>query len=421
MKHALDSKTKIPIISWADEIDEKSLAQAKDLTELPFAHHHIALMPDVHAGYGMPIGGVLTALDAIIPYAVGVDIGCGVKVIKTNLSVDDLSKERLRMVLNQIQRNVPTGFEHHKTPQESKIFKKVPEVEIIQKEFKSAQRQMGTLGGGNHFIEIQKGQDGGIWAMVHCGSRNLGKKVADFYHKKALEYDQKNNLEYVNSELAWLPLDSSFVDLTQLPHLGDENFYHPRGERSPQLRKQSSRQTLDTALGRGYFEAMNFCLDFAHENREKVMDVVKNALGNKTEFEDNIHHNYASVETHFGKEAIIHRKGAIQAKKGQKVIVPGSMGTKSYVGKGLGEPDSFESCAHGAGRAMGRGEAKRKITAEQVIEEMQVKNIELFKVKKHDVAEEASAAYKNIDEVMEAQKDLVEITDILEPLGVVKG
>lgn len=383
MKHVLNIKTRIPIISWADEIDEKSLAQARDLTELPFAFHHIALMPDVHVGYGMPIGGVLAAENAIIPYGVGVDIGCGVKVIKTSLSTDDMGKERLRMVLNQIQRNVPTGFEHHREKQESKALKKIPDIEILQRELESAKKQIGTLGGGNHFIEIQKDQDNCIWAMVHCGSRNLGKKVADFYHKKALEFDQKNNLDYINSELAWLPAGSD--------------------------------------LGREYFEAMNFCLNFAHENREKIMDVVKDILGNKVEFEDNIHHNYASAETHFGNDVVIHRKGAIQAKKGQNVVVPGSMGTRSYVGKGLGESDSFESCAHGAGRAMGRKEAKRKISAQEVIEEMQSKNIELFKAKKQDVAEEASAAYKDIDKVMEAQKDLVEITNILEPLGVVKG
>lgn len=383
MKHTLRIKTRIPIISWADEIDEKSLVQAKDLTELSFAYHHVALMPDVHTGYGMPIGGVLATENAIIPYAVGVDIGCGVKVIKTSLSAPDLPKDRLRTVLNQIQRNVPTGFEHHKKPQESKVLKKVPESEIIRREFESAKRQIGTLGGGNHFIEIQKDQNGGIWAMVHCGSRNLGKKVADFYHKKALEFDRENGLKVINSELAWLPFGSG--------------------------------------LGREYFEVMSFCLNFAHENREKIMDVVKDVLGNKTEFEDNIHHNYASVETHFGKEVVVHRKGAIQAKKDQNVVIPGSMGTRSYVGRGLGEPNSFESCAHGAGRAMGRKEAKRKITVQQVIEEMASKDIEFFKVKKHDVAEEASAAYKDIDKVMEAQKDLVEVTDILEPLGVVKG
>lgn len=396
MKHKIKTETRVPIISWAKEIDERTLEQAINLADLPFAYHHVAVMADAHMGYGMPIGGVLAAENAIIPNAVGVDIGCGVRICETNLKYPEMvggrtsnAKETvLHTILSQISRDIPLGFRHHNKKQEADLFKKIPKIEILLKEEENAKTQVGTLGGGNHFIEIQRDEDNNIYLMVHSGSRNYGKKTADHYYKRAIEYDKKNNLEITHKELSWFPFDSK--------------------------------------EGREYFEAMNFCLDFAKENRKQMMGKVENSMKKyipdfESKFVYNIHHNYASKENHFGKEVIVHRKGATQAKKDQICLIPGSMGTKSYIAKGLGSPDSFESCSHGAGRTLGRKEAKRKITVQHVMEHLKEQNVLIFTPSKRDLPEEAAEAYKNIEEVMSDQKDLVEITHELTPLGVVKG
>ena len=379
----------VPIKLWAENTEEGCLEQARNLASLPFVKEWVALMPDAHQGYGMPIGGVIATDRVVIPNAVGVDIGCGMKARKTNLT--ELDKETLKKILNQIQRDVPTGFSHHGKDQEmsSELLSRVQEMSFDNEELRGMYRdmgeQMGTLGGGNHFIEIQRGDDGHIWIMLHSGSRGIGKKTCDYYNKIAEELNTQWYSQGAE-ELAFLPLDI------------------PQGQE--------------------YLVAMRIAMQFAEENRLMMLERVTAAIAKfvpNMEVEEAIdtHHNYASMEHHFGKDYLVHRKGAVPPIR--KIIIPGSMGTFSYIGEGLENPQSFCSCAHGAGRRMGRKEAMRQFTAQSVLEEMKQKDIELFKVKKEDVAEECSASYKDIDVVMENQKDLVRPLVKLRPLGVVKG
>ncbi|MBE3589114.1 MAG: RtcB family protein [Thermoanaerobacteraceae bacterium] len=377
---------KLPIKVWARLVEEEALEQARHLANHPHARFHIALMPDVHQGYGMPIGGVLATEGVIIPNAVGVDVGCGVRAVKTNQTVEDV-RPKLRDILNQVQRSIPTGFNHHKKPRHSPLFDRAPDVPVIREELENARYQLGTLGGGNHFIEIQRDDRDFIWIMLHSGSRNFGKKVADYYNRLAVNLNEKLGSPVPREwQLAFLPLDSR--------------------------------------EGQNYLAAMEYCLEFARENRRHMMNVILDicrsilpgfACGEQLD----VHHNYAAMEKHFGRQVMVHRKGAVRAVG--EVIVPGSMGSPSYICRGLAHPESFASCSHGAGRVMGRNEARRRIAVESVIKDMQSLGIELFKARKGDIAEECRQAYKNIDQVMEDQKNLVEMKIRLQPLGVVKG
>ncbi len=376
---------KIPIKIWATNVEENALDQAKNLANLPSAKHWVALMADAHVGFGMPIGGVVATNGVVIPNAVGVDIGCGMKARKTNLT--DISTEMLRKILNQIQRDVPTGFAHQRTPQPisnelskvaAEVVKKIPELHGV---IDDMPLQMGTLGGGNHFIELQKGDDGHIWIMLHSGSRGIGKMVCDYFNKIA---EAKSTSE--THDLAGLSVRSKD--------------------------------------GQNYLAAMQLAMFFAEENRTFMLEKITSAMRRfypELQVEEAIdtHHNYAALEKHFGTSVYVHRKGAVRAVG--KVIIPGSMGTASYIAQGLENVESFCTCSHGAGRLMGRKEAMKKFTPQQVIEEMKAKNIELFKFKKHDVAEECAGAYKDIDEVMVNQRDLVKPLVRLRPIGVVKG
>lgn len=380
---------RIPIKIWSDLVEDGAIEQAKALANLPFARKWVAIMPDTHQGYGMPIGGVIATENVVIPNAVGVDIGCGMKARKTNIT--EIDKETLKKILNQIQRDIPTGFQHQQKPQKVSdelmdMTKQLSYDNVAFREIVSKMpEQMGTLGGGNHFIELQKGDDGHIWIMLHSGSRGIGKMTCDYYNDLA-EKLNKQWYSYEAKELAFLP--------------------------------------METAQGMEYIQAMRIGMRFAEENRlhmlEKITEAMRKFLPNM-EVEEAIdtHHNYASLEHHYGSDYLVHRKGAVRAVG--KVIIPGSMGTYSYIGEGLQNPESFWSCSHGAGRRMGRKEATRTFTAQSIIEEMREKDIELYKVKKKDVAEECAAAYKDIDEVMENQSNLVKPLVKLRPIGVVKG
>ncbi len=373
---------KIPIKMWLKDIDDNALRQAKNLANLPFAYKHIAIMPDSHLGYGMPIGGVLATSQVIIPNAVGVDIGCGMVAVKISLA--EIETETLKEIMGKIRQVIPLGFNHQKENQDWEGFNKAPDIEIIQKELNNARRQLGTLGGGNHFIEIQKGSDGNIWIMLHSGSRNVGLKTAFEYHKKALALCERWQSDLPDKELSFLP--------------------------------------MDTKEGQEYFEAMNFCLDFAQANRALMMKRIKEILTNimpiQFEEEVNIHHNFAIMENHFGKNVLVHRKGATKATEGLIGIIPGSMGTKSYIVEGLGNEESFKSCSHGAGRKMGRKEAIRILNLEE--EQLKMQGI-LGAPRSQQDLEEAPGAYKPIEEVMDNQKDLVKIKVELKPLAVIKG
>jgi len=377
---------KLPIYLWAKDIEEGALMQANNLANHPFAFHHIAIMPDVHEGYGMPIGGVLATEKVIIPNAVGVDIGCGVTARKTSLK--GVSKEDLKNILGKIREEIPVGFAHYKVSQDKINMPKFNFSKEIEKEYESALYQVGTLGGGNHFIEIQKDSKEYIWIMVHSGSRNLGFKVAHFYNHLAKELNKKNKIKI-----------SEKWDLCYL--------------------------VLQSKEGKSYWQDMNFCLQFAYNSRSLMLSKISKIFEDHfptVEFEKeiNIHHNYASLEKHFGKEVIVHRKGAISAVKDQIGLVPGSQGTHSYLIKGLGNTLSFNSCAHGAGRRMSRKEARRSLSLEEEKSKLDKKGI-LHAIRGKRDLDEATSAYKNIEEVMDKQKDLAQIIEIFAPLAVVKG
>ena len=391
---------KLPILLWLDEIEEEALNQAKNLANLPFAFRHIAIMPDSHVGYGMPIGGVLATKNVVIPNAVGVDIGCGMCAMETNLT--EISKEKLKQIMSLIREKIPVGFNHHKEKQDEKfvpilsenVIRTNNQPSIIESQKEAILYQIGTLGGGNHFLEIQKGKNTNhIWIMIHSGSRNLGKKVADYYNRKAIELNTKwYNCIHAKTNLAFLPLDSE--------------------------------------IGKSYLFEMQYCIDFAFANRKLMMQRIKESFQeiipetsiiekNGDEF-INIAHNYARIENHFKHNVMVHRKGATSAKKDEIGIIPGSQGTKSYIVKGLGNRESFMSCSHGAGRKLGRNQARRELNLEEEIKKMNEKGI-IHGIRNQKDLDEAAGAYKDIDQVMENQKDLVSIVEELTPLAVIKG
>ena len=397
MKKVINTE-KHPIKMWLDNIEEGALDQAKNLANLPFIHKHIAIMPDCHQGYGMPIGGVIATKGVIIPNAVGVDIGCGMCAVKTSLT--DIDKETLKKIMGEIRKVVPVGFNKHKEEQdidlmpsnEDAVFRN-PELPICYSEFLNAKKSLGTLGGGNHFIEIQKGDDGHIWIMIHSGSRNLGLQVANHYNKLAVELNAKWHSQVPKKwELAFLPVDSE--------------------------------------EGQAYIREMNYCVEFALANRKLMMDRIMEIFSDNTYCafggflkEDvliNIAHNYASLENHFGQNVWVHRKGATQAKEGQIGIIPGSQGTSSYIVEGLGNLDSFESCSHGAGRVLGRKQAIKTLDLEKEIKILDDQNI-IHGLRNKDDLDESVSCYKDIKDVMKNQKDLVKVLVGLSPLAVIKG
>lgn len=369
----------MPLKIWTDEVEDGAMQQAINLSNLPFAFSHIALMPDVHEGYGMPIGGVLAADDMIIPNAVGVDIGCGVMAMQTDLH--EIPPQKIKEVIKKGEKEIPVGFKHNKQPQRWEGFDHAPDIKIIKQELSSARHQLASLGGGNHFCSIEKGSDGHIWLMIHTGSRNIGLKVASHYNKLAKSLNKTIPREY---DLAPLPFHAS--------------------------------------QGQEYFIAMNFCLKFAEANRELVgkrfFDVFSAVSGCGEPLQIvKVHHNYAALETHFGKEVVLHRKGANRAGKGQIGIIPGSMGTPSYIVEGLGNGESFMSCSHGCGRVMSRKKANQVLQEAEINASM--KGI-YFTGWKGDFSE-APLAYKDIETVMAQQADLVKPLIKLTPLGVMKG
>jgi tRNA-splicing ligase RtcB (3'-phosphate/5'-hydroxy nucleic acid ligase) len=385
---------RIPVKLWADNIEGLAVKQITHLANLPFAFHHIAIMPDCHSGYGMPIGGVLAASEVVIPNAVGVDIGCGMCAVKTPWTTDEIDKEIIKKIMKRIRAAVPVGFAHHKVKQPESC---MPEREhlksfdsIVIQEEKNARTQVGTLGGGNHFIEIQKDSDKNIWIMIHSGSRNLGKKVADYYNKMAVELNGRWPVDVPREwELAFLPMDSQ--------------------------------------EGKHYLAEMNYCLDFALANRKLMLQRIADAFHDVIQHKNidlsgliNIAHNYARIENHYGQNVMVHRKGATSAKNEEIGIVPGSQGSKSYIVKGLGNPESFQSCAHGAGRKMGRGQAIKNLILEEEIRKLDEQGI-VHGIRNQKDLDEATGAYKPIDEVMRNQVDLVKIVIELSPLAVIKS
>jgi len=395
MKQVICTEKK-PIKLWLNDMEDGALAQAKNLANLPFIFKHIAIMPDSHQGYGMPIGGVMAAQGVVVPNAVGVDIGCGMCAVKTSLH--NLNHDELKKIMGGskefkggIRSAVPVGFSHHSKRQDESL---MPDgfsglnLPIVEREYQSALKQIGTLGGGNHFVEIQKGNDGHIWLMIHSGSRNLGYKVAKHYNEVAIKMNEKWKVSVPKEwQLAYLPLDS------------------PEGEL--------------------YMVEMQYCVDFALNSRELMMDRVERCVADivgDVSFDKpiNIAHNYAAMENHFKTNVMIHRKGATKAYDGQLGVIPGSQGTASYIVTGKGEPDSFKSCSHGAGRKMGRKQAQRELDFDEEKSRLDDMGV-IHTIRNNKDLDEAPGSYKDIAVVMQNQEDLVEIEVELRPLAVIKG
>ncbi len=401
---------RFPIKVWLEEesrMESNCLEQAYRLSQLPFLHKWVCLMPDTHAGKGMPIGGVIAAKDVIIPNAVGSDIGCGMDFISTNIRMEEIqdiqtgSGSVIQAIVGGIMRAVPLGTDRYKTPQpssaldrakeEKEKYEKNPELLPL---IEDGYFQAGSLGGGNHFIELQEDEEGRLCIMIHSGSRHLGKAVCDYFHKKAVELNRRWYSEVKEEyRLAFFP--------------------------------------VETEEGRQYIRWMKLALDYAFENRaamlEKTCAIVKETIekhaGKAVEFggEINCHHNYAALENHYGANVWVHRKGAVRVRKGELAVIPGAMGSYSYVVEGKGNPESFCSSSHGAGRNYSRTGAMRAFTTEKVMVDLKEQGVVLGKRKKHDVAEECRFAYKDIEQVMAQQTDLVTPVRKLRTAGVVKG
>ncbi len=377
---------------WTTEIDDKAYEQIEHLASLPFIHHHIAMMPDCHGGMGMPIGGVLPTNNVVIPNAVGVDIGCGMCAVKTNIRTHRLTEKILReAIMKGIRARIPVGMEHHQELQDEKHLPTgydLDKLPVVKTQYKSSLHQVGTLGSGNHFIELQHDEEGWLWIMIHSGSRNLGKQVGDFYNKIARALN----------ELYFSKVDSELM----LPFL-----------------------PLKTPEFKDYWNEMNYCIAFARCNRQLMMERIKEVIADALPtavFEPTIDiaHNYAAFENHFRKNCIVHRKGAIRARAGEIGIIPGSQGTCSYIVEGLGNPESFMSSSHGAGRLMSRTQAIKTLSLEDEIKMMESKGI-IHGIRSQRDLDEAASAYKDIDKVIDLETDLVKVRTKLSPMAVIKG
>ncbi len=403
-------KVRVPIKIWTENIEaieKQCLEQAINLANLPFVEKWVSLMPDTHTGKGMPIGAVIACKDVIIPNAVGVDIGCGMAFVQTNIPAQLLrdtmtgSGSLIKLITGNILRSIPVGFSHYSKPQQSETLDKAKE--NIQKYEKNSELlehiedgyfQIGTLGGGNHFIEIQEDENGLACIMLHSGSRHFGYAVCQHFNKIARKLNDR-----------WFSQVPESYNLPFLPVSSNE--------------------------GHEYLNWMKLSMDFAYENRAVMLEKVKNVfievcekyLDKTPQFsnEINCHHNYASLEHHYDKNVWVHRKGAVRAREGELTIIPGAMGSYSYIAMGKGNPESFISSSHGAGRTYSRTGAKEKFSVEEVMVDLKNNNVVLGKHNKSDVAEESRFAYKNIDTVMNNQSDLVQPVKKLFTVGVVKG
>ena len=372
------------------------MEQAINLANHPCVVDHVVLAPDAHSGFGMPIGGVIAVEDAIIPNAVGVDIGCSMSLMRTNLSVEDINEELLRKIIGGakgypggIRANIPVGMSHNKVKQDHELFSHRDawkNTVICKEELESAQYQLCSLGGGNHFIEIQAGDDNCVYIMIHSGSRNLGYKVGNYYNKVAEELCAKwKQNDVVKNKLAFLPRGTAEFD--------------------------------------AYVREMNICLDFAYANhqlmQDKIVEICEHIIPNfcviGTYF---TRHNYCAIEHHMGRDLFIHRKGAIRARQGEHAIIPGSQGTASYLVCGMGNEASFTSASHGSGRKMSRTAAKANLSLKD--EQARMAGI-VHNINSVDQLDEAPSAYKDIEEVIKLESDLVTPVVKFKPLAVVKG
>lgn len=382
----------VPVKIWTEDYDGATKVQLQNVASLPFIHHHVSAMPDVHLGYGATIGSVIPTYKAIIPSAVGVDIGCGMNAVRLSIKADQLP-DNLLDIRTQIERDIPlgAGAAHKSNPYWSaklneglyNIVTKHPG--IMDKPIDRAMLQMGTLGSGNHFIEICIDEDDYVWIMLHSGSRGIGNRIGNYFIDKAKEEMERWHIDLPDKDLAYLPEGTQLFD--------------------------------------DYVEAVHWAQDYALDNRATMMRFVIRAMQRYlpaftiTQEAINCHHNYVEKENHYGRNVFVTRKGAIRAREGELGIIPGSMGAKSFIVRGKGNAESFCSCSHGAGRKLSRTQAKAQYTLDDLRE--QTAGIECGI--RESVIDEIPAAYKSIDEVMENQSDLVEVVHTLKQVVNVKG
>lgn len=398
VKIAFKEEGSRPVKIWTEHVEDVALTQLKNIARLPFIHNNgVAAMPDVHMGKGASVGTVIATDKAIIPSAVGVDIGCGMNAVRLSLKAKDLP-DSLKAIRDQIERDVPLGAGGAKKPEiNDAVFSlKTQKATLniaeklyggdVGKLFEKAAGQIGTLGSGNHFIELCTDENDDVWIMLHSGSRGVGNMIGSYFIEKAKKRMEQYFITLPDGDLAYLPENTDdFND---------------------------------------YVEAVGWAQNYAFENRKVMMDVVINALRKNIPIEFtitqeaiNCHHNYVERENHFGRNLWVTRKGAIRARAGDLGIIPGSMGQKSYIVRGKGNLESYCSCSHGAGRRMSRSEAVRTFTVEDL--KTQTQGVECRK--DADVLDEIPSSYKNLDEVMANQSDLVEVVHTLKAIMCIKG
>jgi tRNA-splicing ligase RtcB len=381
---------RVPVKIWSDEVEPDALKQLVNIAALPFVFKHVAAMPDVHLGKGATVGSVIATEGAVVPAAVGVDIGCGMCAVKLSGAASARLDGKLAALRSSIERSVPVGFNENRDPDARARgwarWADFPSLhEKVQDLKGKALRQLGSLGGGNHFIEVCVDSGDGVWVMLHSGSRNIGKSLAELHIDGAKSLIKKMFVSLPDPDLAYYAQGTPEYD--------------------------------------AYLRDLLWAQDYALMNREimmsRVLDQVGRALGiePKAELSVNCHHNFAIMERHFGRDVLVTRKGAVRARRDDMGIIPGSMGTKSYIVRGKGEPDSFESCSHGAGRAMSRTAARKRFSAADLRE--QTAGVECRK--DDGVIDEIPASYKSIEKVMSNQSDLVEIVAELKQVMCVKG
>lgn len=388
---------RVPVKIWTDEVDDKSRAQLSNIASLPFVHHHVAAMPDVHLGIGATIGSVIATHKAIIPAAVGVDLGCGMVAARLSLTANELDEKTLQKVFDQISRDVPVGRDQHRDervlvdaakpfePGLKSLTDRHPELLKAFGKFSKWTNQMGTLGGGNHFIEVCLDETNQVWVMLHSGSRGIGNAIASYFIALARKDMERWMIQLPDRDLAYFPEGSE--------HFAD------------------------------YVEAVHWAQDYAMQNRTSMLELVLSALQRHlppftvTTEAVNCHHNYVAQEHHYGENVWVTRKGAIRAREGDLGIVPGSMGARSFIVRGLGNPESFCSSAHGAGRKMSRTAAEKQFTVADMVAQTQG----VICRKDKDVIDEIPGAYKDIDQVMANQADLTAILHTLKQVICVKG
>jgi tRNA-splicing ligase RtcB len=388
---------RVPVKIYTGEVEAAARAQLVNISRLPVVHHHVAAMPDVHLGIGATVGSVIPTVRAIIPAAVGVDIGCGMMATRLTLGAGDLDERRLRKVFDQVSRDVPVGFQQHKDRDVRgdavrhfqkglrRILEKHPGIEKRKGRHASWAHQLGTLGGGNHFIEVCLDEESRVWVMLHSGSRGIGNAIGSYFIELARRDCERNGIPLPDRDLAYFAEGARHFD--------------------------------------DYVEAVGWAQDYARANRDEMMALVLEALRRHLPpFEEagtavNCHHNYVQRERHYGADVWVTRKGAIRAGAGELGIIPGSMGVRSYLVRGRGAAESFHSCAHGAGRRMSRKAAQKCFSVEDL--ERQTHGVVCRKDK--GVLDEIPGAYKNIDEVMANQSDLVDVVHTLKQVLCVKG